>query len=175
MNLESMDKVDLIAYLVAEGIIVEYVCAWLNWNHDKGEGNRNTNNGSHMHDMNRRLWYVEVAIWGSNVAYDEIVSPFSVEIHIVSLYEKYKTLKFYKFNGLGDLMKHIQGFHDECELKEKLIKYFWLNSFFIAWRMMYVNGSIPNQRVSSYCIKFVEQYKHNVKQEVRIANLCAIK
>ena len=92
----------------------------------------------------------------------------------------YKDPKFYKFNGEGDPRRHLQGFKDECELKiridQRLQAKFFLHSLegeAHEWFYALLEGSITS--FGELSDLFLEQYKHNIKQEVMVSDLCVIK
>jgi len=92
----------------------------------------------------------------------------------------YKEPKFCKFNGEGDPRRHLQGFKDECELKigtdQRLQAKFFPHSLegeAREWFYALPEGSITS--FGEFSNLFLEQYKHNIKQEVMVSDLCAIK
>ena len=92
----------------------------------------------------------------------------------------YKDPKFCKFNGEGDPMRHLQGFKDECELKigidQRLQAKFFPHSLEgEAHEWFY---ALPKGFITSFGELndlFSKQYKHNIKQELMVSNLCSIK
>jgi len=92
----------------------------------------------------------------------------------------YKDPKFCKFNGEGDPRRHLQGFKDECKLKIRVdprlqAKFFphSLQGEAREWFYALPKGSITLFRELSTL--FLEQYKHNIKQEIMVLDLCAMR
>ena len=119
---------------------------------------------------------------GSTPANDsfEFDSPLCDEIRRHMPPPDYKEPKFCKFNGEGDPRRHLQGFKDECELKigtdQRLQAKFFPHSLegeAREWFYALPEGSITS--FGEFSNLFLEQYKHNIKQEVMVSDLCAIK
>lgn len=92
----------------------------------------------------------------------------------------YKDLKFCKFNGEGDPRRHLQGFKDECKLKITVdlglqAKFFPHSLEGEACKWFY---ALPEGLITSFkklSTLFLEKYKHNIKQEIMVSNLCAMR
>ena len=78
------------------------------------------------------------------------------------------------------LRRHLQGFKNECELKinvdSKLQAKFFPHSLEGEAREWFY--ALPEGSITSFgelSSLFLEQYKHNIKQEVMVSDMCAIK
>jgi len=92
----------------------------------------------------------------------------------------YKDLKFCKFNGEGDPRRHLQGFKDECELKisvdSRLQAKFFPHSLEGESHEWFY--ALPERSVTSFrelTMLFLEQYKHNIKNEIMVSDLCTMR
>jgi len=110
----------------------------------------------------------------------EFGSPLSDEIRLCMPPTDYKDPKFCKFNGEGYPRRHLQGFKDECELKISVdsrlqAKFFPHNLEGEARKWFY---ALPKRSVTSFrelSMLFLEQYKHNIKKEIMVSDLCAMR
>jgi len=92
----------------------------------------------------------------------------------------YKDPKFCKFNGEGDPRRHLQGFKDECEIKISVdsrlqAKFFPHSLEGEAHEWFY---ALPERSVTSFrelSMLFLEQYKHNIKKEIMVSDLCTMR
>ena len=110
----------------------------------------------------------------------EFGSPLCDEFHLCMPPPDYKDPKFYKFSGEGDLRRHLQGFKDECELKisvdSRLQAKFFPHSLeeeAHEWFYSLLKRSITSFRELSNL--FLDQYKNNIKHEVMVSDLCAMR
>ena len=90
----------------------------------------------------------------------------------------YKDPKFCKFNREGDPRRHLQGFKDECELKicvdMRLQAKFFSHSLEGEAREWFYG--LSKRLVTSFkelSTLFLEKYKHDIKQDIMVSNLCA--
>jgi len=110
----------------------------------------------------------------------EFGSPLLDEIHLCMPPPDYKDPKFCKFIGERDPKRHLQGFKDECKLKisvdSRLQAKFFPHSLEGEAREWFY--SLPKRSVTSFrelSNLFLEQYKHNIKHEVMVSDLCAMR
>jgi len=106
--------------------------------------------------------------------------PLSDEIRLCMPPADYKDPKFYKFNGEGDPRRHLYGFKDECELKISVdsrlqAKFFPHSLEGEACEWFY---ALPERSITSFrelSMLLLEQYKHNIKKELMVSYLYAMR